>query len=134
MKNLIKFLKDESKSLFWFGIIGLISAIIYNTLLLFTLDFFLVDQVIGNSIAYVTAAMFSYYGHQNVTFKVKVNHKSQGIKFIAQAVLGYLISNIIIYVNELMGSATIIGGGIVTIAIPILNYFIMKLWTFKKGK
>ena len=81
-----------------------------------------------NSIAFIIAFFISFGGHRYFTFK------AQGsiVKFLGVSVFGFSVNNaLLFYIVEthfLTGWNAIL---LSTLSVPILTYFLSKLWVFR---
>lgn len=82
--------------------------------------------------AYLIGMVVSYLAHSIFTFSVPARKVSGMVKFTVQSCLGILLSTSIIAISEGTEAVSPFWASIaVAILIPLVNYFLMKYWTFK---
>lgn len=81
-----------------------------------------------NFIAFVFAFLFSYFGHKYFTFKADGNL----IKFLCVAILGFVFNSLLLYLELKAGVNRKIALPISIAVIPVVTYFLSKIWVFNK--
>lgn len=90
--------------------------------------------IISNIIAYSISTLNSYLWNSKLVFKYSGdNLKETSLKFIILNIIGLTLNTIILYLLlDIVGLRKLIALVITTGIVMILNYFINKLWVFKK--
>ena len=138
MNNLIKIYKKNEEAinyLFWGG-----AAFVLGTAL-----FYIFANVMGlyeqiaNIFSWIICVIFAYFTNRTFVFKSKV----KGLKnifvefkdFIAARVLTLVMENVILFVMiDMMSIHNMIAKIVGQIVVIVSNYFLSKLWIFKKKK
>ena len=115
-----------------FSFVGAINTALYflSTNLIIFFEF--ASTFVASNISYMACIMISFLGHSNFTFKVKNAEIIHLKRFLALSCFGLLISNSIIFLNTnyfLFSSYLIVS--LITITIPIINFFFLKYWVFR---
>lgn len=127
------FLSDDLFRFIKFGLVGLLNTLI-NWILFILLNRFGVYYIISNVIAYSISTLNSYLWNSKWVFKYNGdNVKGTSSKFIVLNIIGLTLNTIILYLLvDIVGLNKLISLVITTGIVMILNYFINKLWVFKK--
>ncbi|MEQ8153785.1 MAG: GtrA family protein [Clostridiaceae bacterium] len=104
----------------------LITAIIYNCLI-----FFNVNYLLANAVGYAAGTINGYILNSKYVFNKKASVKT-GIKFILVNILSFLVNSSVLWlfvhsfgVNKTLSQIPAIGFGFA------VNFLVNKLWTFK---
>ena len=129
----MRFLSDDLFRFIKFGLVGLLNTLI-NWILFILLNSFGVYYIISNVIAYSISTLNSYLWNSKWVFKYNEdNVKETSFKFIVLNIIGLTLNTIILYLLvDIVGLNKLISLVITTGIVMILNYFINKLWVFKK--
>ena len=129
----MRFLSDDLFRFIKFGLIGVLNTLI-NWILFILLNSFGVYYIISNVIAYSISTLNSYLWNSKWVFKYNEdNVKETSFKFIVLNIIGLTLNTIILYLLvDIIGLNKLISLVITTGIVMILNYFINKLWVFKK--
>lgn len=129
----MRFLSDDLFRFIKFGLIGVLNTLI-NWILFILLNSFGVYYIISNVIAYSISTLNSYLWNSKWVFKYNEdNVKETSFKFIVLNIIGLTLNTIILYLLvDIVGLNKLISLVITTGIVTILNYFINKLWVFKK--
>lgn len=129
----MRFLSDDLFRFIKFGLIGVLNTLI-NWILFILLNSFGVYYIISNVIAYSISTLNSYLWNSKWVFKYNEdNVKETSFKFIVLNIIGLTLNTIILYLLvDIVRLNKLIALVITTGIVMILNYFINKLWVFKK--
>lgn len=129
----MRFLSDDIFRFIKFGLVGVLNTLI-NWILFILLNSFGIYYIISNVIAYSISTLNSYLWNSKWVFKYSGdNVKETSLKFIVLNVIGLTLNTIILYLLvDIVGLNKLIALVITTGIVMILNYFINKLWVFKK--
>lgn len=129
----MKFLSDDLTRFIKFGLVGVLNTII-NWVLFILLNSIGVYYIISNIIAYSISTLNSYLWNSKWVFKYNGDNINQTtFKFITLNIIGLVLNTIILFLLvDIIKLPKIISLIITTGIVMILNYFINKLWVFKK--
>lgn len=129
----MKFLSDDFTRFIKFGLVGVLNTII-NWVLFILLNSIGVYYIISNIIAYSISTLNSYLWNSKWVFKYNGDNINQTtFKFITLNIIGLVLNTIILFLLvDIIKLPKIISLIITTGIVMILNYFINKLWVFKK--
>lgn len=122
---------EEVAQISRFGVVGIISMLCHGVSLAFWIEIIGFSPVVSNSIAFLTAFSISYLGHYNWTFSSDSDHATSLPRFFVIAASGFLINGIIMDVATNKYDLHYSWGFlIIVITIPLLTYFVSRLWVF----
>lgn len=129
----MKFLLEDLSRFIKFGLVGVLNTII-NWILFILLNSMGVYYIISNIIAYSISTLNSYLWNSKWVFKYTGDNVNQTtFKFITLNIIGLVLNTIILFLLvDIIKLPKIIALIIATGVVMILNYFINKLWVFKK--
>lgn len=129
----MKFLSEDSSRFIKFGLVGVLNTII-NWILFILLNSMGIYYIISNIIAYSISTLNSYLWNSKWVFKYTGDNVNQTtFKFIILNIIGLVLNTIILFLLvDIIKLPKIIALIIATGIVMILNYFINKLWVFKK--
>ena len=129
----MKFLSDDLTRFIKFGLVGVLNTII-NWVLFILLNSIGLYYIISNIIAYSISTLNSYLWNSKWVFKYNGDNVNQTtFKFITLNIIGLVLNTIILFLLvDIIKLPKIISLIITTGIVMILNYFINKLWVFKK--
>ena len=129
----MKFLLEDLSRFIKFGLVGVLNTII-NWILFILLNSMGVYYIISNIIAYGISTLNSYLWNSKWVFKYTGDNVNQTtFKFITLNIIGLVLNTIILFLLvDIIKLPKIIALIIATGVVMILNYFINKLWVFKK--
>jgi putative flippase GtrA len=123
----------KHKRLIRYGIIGVITQAID----LFTYWFlvqlgvnYLVADIINNPLV----LGFNYFGHKYFTFEDQQKHKQTIGKYLLNLVINYIYSSIVLFIAvDVLRAGPFLGKIIQIVAIPLINYLLLKRFVFSDG-
>ncbi|MEA2755333.1 MAG: hypothetical protein QOJ54_1622 [Aliidongia sp.] len=116
-----------------FGIVGLVSTLIYAAVAAIGNNWTQLPAEAVNSIAICISGLWSYLGHYRFTFRSDAAHRSSVIRFFVLFALGYAVSSGIVLLSDRMGWPRNLATAIIVIIIPVINFVAMQLWVFASG-
>jgi putative flippase GtrA len=122
-----------------FALIGVVNTLIdfaiYFTLTRYT-EFFSQNIYVANTIAFVSAATFSYLANRSWAFTVEGKaNVTEAVKFYGTAASGFLINMAIFIIGiSVFGMFDLLAKVIATLVAILWNFFITKFWVFKVRK
>lgn len=131
VNKFIDFMNQESMKPFRFVLIGgaatFVHIFIASSILL---AFQSVSPYLANFLAFIVAFVFSFYGHQYVTFR----SEGSAWKFLVVAISGFLINNLMLTIMIMLAFSDVVAVMVATLCVPIFTYLASALWVFKKRK
>lgn len=115
--------------------VGVVATLIHVTVaLLLNLVTELPAQA-ANFGGFLSAVLFSYAGHMHFSFSVTPRHAVHGPRFAVTALAAYLASSSIVFgLHETMGYPFVTAMAVVGAAVPMVTFWIMRLWTFTENE
>jgi putative flippase GtrA len=90
------------------------------------------SPIMSSTIVYALLTIVSFWGHAEFTFSIERKNSLQLKKFFLVSIIGIIVSNLIILlVVNILSLSPFIGVTVVTVSIPIINFFALKFWVFK---
>jgi putative flippase GtrA len=114
----------------WFGIIGVLSTLIYGATALLAINLLSWSPLVANATAYLAAMVNSYFGHRLLTFRATVPHQFAMPRFAAQSAFGYVLSHAITFGVARLDLHYLIGIVAVMVVLPAANFLAMQFWVF----
>lgn len=91
-------------------------------------------QQLANLLAFGLAVALQYIGQTLFTFERRLADTSQALRFVVMIGLGLLASALITgWVGPRLGLSNGIAALLVTLILPLQNFFLMSLWVYTKG-
>jgi putative flippase GtrA len=119
------------KPLLRYGAVGLFNGAIFFLTFYLCIDLLHIDRWIAVLIAFSVSTTSQYLGHSIVTFQKNVGDAPQLIRFIVTIGLGLVIAQAIMLGGPHIGLPDIISGGLVVVALVLVNWVVFFLWVFK---
>jgi len=112
--------------------VGLIFTLLHVSLALFLRGQWGWMPLAANLGGFLASVLFSYLGHAKFTFKRSVKNQIQFAKFLVTATSSLTISSLLVWlITDRLGSSFGLSMLAVAMAVPALNFIIMKVWVFK---
>ena len=129
----MKFLNEDLHRFIKFGLVGVLNTSI-NWIVFIILNMLGMYYIFSNIIAYSLSTLNSYIWNSKWGFKYSGDDvKETTAKFIILNIIGLILNTCILYILvDIIGLNKIVSLIITTVIVMILNYFINKLWVFKK--
>jgi putative flippase GtrA len=124
------------QKLFKFLSVGTIATLIHSIIFWLCLEFNFSGAHLANSIAFIVAFLFSYWGQTYITFALQKKQLTSSIsifnKFFVTAMFGYALNSLWVYITDSIFLVNpqwaIIGIGFIT---PVLTFIVMAKWVYK---
>jgi|LGOV01.1.fsa_nt_gb putative flippase GtrA len=111
-----------------FGVVGGGATFIYFCLaIVFDLMFGL-GPIVASTMAYASAAVFSYVGHKYFTFNARENQHGEKFRFLVSSLTCFFLAMFIPW--ALGGFLPVFSYIAVTILVPFLSFFMLRLFVF----
>lgn len=115
-----------------FSLVGVVNTVLYFIITNTIIYLELAESLVASNFTYALLIIISFMGHSNFTFRVKTIKSIQFKKFLTLSLIGLLISNTIILVNaQFYNAPPFLAILIISIIIPLINFFVLKYWVFK---
>lgn len=117
-----------------FGLIGLLTAAIYFTVMWATDSLLGVSYLFAVTAAYVTATFFQFNANRRFTFRAsnEAQHK-QLPRYLALLVINYFVTILIVgFCVENVGLSAYVGVCISVLVTVFIGYYLSHFWVFKK--
>ena len=117
-----------------FGIVGVISTLIYLAVSLFCARGLELVALPSSIIGHSVATVWSFLGHHRLTFQREGQYGHYGRRFFVLMVLNYLANMAIVQiVSGWLGYSDTASFIAVALLIPGFSYLVSKFWVFKTG-
>jgi putative flippase GtrA len=114
-----------------FGVIGIVASLLHIAVALGLIEIGALGVYGANAFAFGVALIASYVGHHRWTFDRRGGHGEHFPRFVATALLGFVLNQGIIALSiEVFGLPYWIGILIVVAIVPAIVYLLCKLWAF----
>lgn len=114
-----------------FATIGGVNTLIHGLLLTLIMQKTTINVVFANFIAFYVANSFSYFMNCFFTFNTSVNFRSY-IRFFSASILSLVLTLFISSLADFFGLHYLMGFIMVMTFVPIISFFFMKCWAFRK--
>jgi putative flippase GtrA len=114
----------------WFGIVGIVGAVLYGATVTFVISWLRWTPTLANALGFLMAMSSSYFGHRFLTFRSAAPHHRAVPRFIFQAAVGYAMSQGITYFVSSFALHYAIGILAVVVVLPALNFVVFQFWVF----
>lgn len=121
---------DFIKKMTRYVLVGVGVAGVYSLFYVFFARDQHVNVILSDIIAVTASSIVSYLGHHYFTFSADGNHAQYVPRFAVQVTISYSVSAFIVYVVSRDNLSYLLLVLIVWIALPIINFLTMQLWTF----
>ena len=115
----------------FFLLVGAVATCVHILVALLLLRTLELNVFVGNAVGFLMAVNISFWGHYNLTFQSRLRKQSAFIRFFLVAILAFLCNNLALI--SLLKSGAISETAalfIANAAIPIVTFFVSKLWAF----
>ena len=120
------------RRLFAYGAVGMVGAAIYFFTTIFCVEIINFSPVLSSGLAYIASFTFSFLANHYFVFESDESIKKTIIKFSAVSAFGFSLTTAIMYCTVgILNIPYLYGVGLVLVVIPMSNYFLNLLWTFR---
>jgi putative flippase GtrA len=117
-----------------FGIVGVTATLIYASISLLALETLHFTPVSASILGQLVATGVSYFGHSMFSFAVKTDHRTYLWRFLVIAALTFVLNGALTWLmTDVLRVTPQLSIAIVTVVIPVTNYFCNRLWVFTYG-
>ncbi|PIF21357.1 GtrA family protein [Candidatus Pantoea floridensis] len=113
-----------------FALVGGVNTLLHAIILTCLMESVFINVVFANFFAFLIANVFSYFMNCNFTFKVRPGLRGYA-KFLSSSLLALILTLAISALVGYMGYHYLIGFLFVILLVPVISYFMMKLWAFR---
>lgn len=115
-----------------YSFVGIICTGIYFISMFIIIEFLNREPVFAATISFLIMTIFSYTLNKKYTFGGKYSHQ-QLLRFLVVSLVGFILNFVIIYtVVNILSLHYSIGEVVTILVIPLVNFTLNNLWTFKK--
>ena len=118
----------QIRELIRFAAVGGAATLLYAVLTWTGIKTLHAAPALASAAAYLLAALFSFLGHRYITFLSTGSHVVEAAKFVFLTACGLAVATGVMQLAGALHWPTIVGIVIVSGAIPIINFFVLKLW------
>ena len=88
-----------------------------------------------STLAYVTSAGVSYFGHGAFTFPSTAPHREKWPRFLTVSVLVYALTNLIVFIAmDILKQSFLISTLVIVLCIPLLTWIVSRVWVFRSAR
>lgn len=130
MNTLAKYIV-KYQSLIKFGVIGVVNTLMHATLVVLTVEFVRLNPVFANIIAFFITNICSYFMNSYWVFYSKVSILSY-FRFLFASATALIGAVFFSSLAEFMEWHYMIGIILISTVLPLVTYFVYKLWVFSR--
>ncbi len=114
-----------------FGLVGILATAFYFLLVNVLVLGFHIEASASSVYSYAVSVIFSYALQSRVTFGVMNDSRRQIGRFLLTSLAGLAISYwVMVFFTETLSAPYVIGGVMICILIPLINFAMLKYWVF----
>jgi len=113
-----------------FSIIGVINTVIHLTLVTGLVEILLIDPMLANALAFISANLFSFWANSRWSFQTVLT-RQRYMRFLLVSLIGLFVSVSAIAVSEALRWHYLVGVLLSFIVLPLITFFTHKKWTWK---
>lgn len=122
----------KNKSIFKYAIVGILGTATHIGILTILVECFSLNPLLGSTLGFLVTLVESYLLNYYWTFKAKTNHAQAISRYFAVSVFGLLLNTLIMYLAiDYFRIWYLYGQILVIFCVPLSNYFLNKIWTFR---
>jgi len=110
--------------------VGLFNAAVFYVAFSVAKDHVGLSRGVAVTLAYAISLILGYSAHATVTFERTLWNFGQVWRFVITVSLGYLISQLVMFVGYELRLPEIISVGFLAISIALVNWIVFKAWVF----
>ncbi|MFA0608575.1 GtrA family protein [Vibrio sp. 10N.222.49.B4] len=119
------------KSLIKFGTIGVVNTLVHTTLVILAVEIVRLNPVLSNIIAFFITNILSYFMNAYWVFSSKVS-VSKYLKFLFASATALIGTVLFSSLAEAMNWHYLIGIVLISTVLPLITYFVYKVWVFSR--
>jgi putative flippase GtrA len=117
-----------------FGITGVIATLVYAAVTIILVERCSLGAIAAAIVGYLAPSGVSYLGHLHFSFSVRPDHRIYLWRFLIISTLLFIMNIATTWiVTGVLGYSARISAIIVSILIPVTNYFCNRFWVFLPG-
>ena len=121
------------RSVATFGGVGILATITHVVIGLSLTEAVGLAPFTANIVAFMTAFLVSYFGHKTYSFKSRAKHAQAAPRFLAVAVLGLILNQLIVFICvNVLGWSYVVALALIVSLVPVVVYFLSRLWAFRE--
>ena len=113
-----------------YAAIGLMITLLYGALLSGFVELIGLDPVSANAVVFVLVNALSYLLQSRFVFKQPIALRAY-FRFFASYIVSYAVTLAIAYAVEQAGVHYLIGFALISAAIPVISFAVLKFWVFR---
>lgn len=122
-------ISNAKREFLFFGLIGILNTLLHSSAVIVSVEFFSINPIIGNIIAFFIANVFSFSMNSKYTFKVSYTW-NRYIKFLIASQVSLILTIIFSSLAEYMEWHYLIGLLLVIFIAPLLTFLVQKTFVF----
>lgn len=125
--------KAQFQRLFLYGVVGVTVSAVYVLFTVFFTEVIGLTPIAASALAYIASFLLSFVGNHRVVFMSNENMSRTIVRFaLVSAFIFFLTSAIMYLAVEVLRVPYLYGVTVVLIVVPLSNFSLHLLWTFKK--
>ncbi|MCB2354969.1 GtrA family protein [Clostridium estertheticum] len=115
-----------------YGLVGLLGTTIHFGSLILLVEFANFDPVLGSALGFLLVLVISYILNRTWTFQSKSRNLRQFLIYSIVSLIGLGLNSTIIFISvHLLKWNYLYGQCLVVLVVPVSNYLLNSLWTFR---
>ena len=122
-----------SITVFRFGVVGVLTAVVHYGLLYLGVAVLHLDTTLASSIGFVVCVIFNYMMHYTWTFDEPAPHGSTLHRYLVMITCGFLINAAVMYAGvQWLALHYLVTQALAMIAVVLWNFVLSNAWVFKR--
>ena len=136
MRKLINFFKDffikHSLVMFKFGLVGILTAVLYFGVLFLLMSYLVWDYLLSVSLAYIISTIFHFLANRHFTFSASDgSNKIQLLRYLLLWIFNYVITIFIVTISVSLIELSVYMGVCLSVLFTVFfGYFLSRKWVF----
>lgn len=122
-------ISNAKREFLFFGLIGILNTFIHSSAVIISVEFFSINPIIGNIIAFFIANVFSFSMNSKYTFKVSYTW-TRYMKFLIASQVSLILTILFASLAEYMRWHYLVGLLLVIFIAPLLTFLVQKTFVF----
>jgi putative flippase GtrA len=114
-----------------FVAVGLFNTAFFFVIFSLAKNYVGLSRALAVTLAYAISTIVQYSTHSTFTFGRTIWNGGQAIRFVTTITLGYLISQLVMFVGQQLGMPVIISVGFLGVTIALVNWVVFSSWVFE---
>lgn len=111
--------------------VGLFNTVFFFVIFSAAKNYVGLSRTLSVTLAYGISILVQYSTHSTFTFERTVWDAGQAVRFVTTIALGYLISQLVMFVGQELGTPAIISVGFLGAAFALVNWVVFNVWVFE---